>query len=139
MSYSDPKFYSRAYVLVKDRVSLGTATASGSAGYTLSDVVELPKFPRRTVVNKIRLKCTTIPNAASTGLTARFMNGTDTAGTAVLTTATVGQSIDFTMNTSYNTFTADAEPTMNLVGTSTASGAAAGAFDIFFEQQELPS
>ncbi len=139
MSYTNPEFQGRVQVLVGDARSFGTATASGAAGHTLSDVTELPKFIRRTAVNAARLKVRTIPNANSTGLIARLMNGTNTAGTAVLTTAALGATVDFTMNKSYNTFTAGSEPTINLVGTSTASAAACGAYDIFFEQRELPS
>ncbi len=139
MSYSDQKYYSRPLLLVADTRSFGTATASGAAGHTLSDVVELPKFIRRTQLGTVRLKVRTIPNAASTALTAIFLNGTNTYGTAVLTTATAGQTIDFTVTTSaYSTFTAGAEPTINLVGTSTASGAACGIYDVFIESQERP-
>lgn len=138
MSYSDPQFRVNQFSNMASARSFGTATASGSAGHTLSDVAELPKFIKRSKLSAVRLKVTTIPNAASTGLIARLLNGTDTAGTAVLTTAALGASVDFTMNTSYNTFTAGAEPTINLVGTSTASGAACGAYDIFFEFVEQP-
>lgn len=140
MSYSDPKFYARPLVLVGDNRSFGTATASGAAGHTLSTLTELPKFIRRTAVNGIRLKVRTIPNAASTGVIVAALNGTNTFGTAVVTTATAGQSVDFTLvNTAsnYNTFTAGGQPSFSMVGTSTASGAACGAYDIFFEDQEL--
>lgn len=139
MSYTDPMFHARPQVLVADTRSFGTATASGAAGYTLSDVVELPRFLRRTRLNAVRLKVRVIPNAAATGLIASLLNGTTTVGTAVLTTAALGATIDFTLTSSLSTFTASTEPTISLVGTSTASGGAAGSYDIFYEQQELPS
>lgn len=138
MSYSDGRFQSRPQILVGDNRSFGTATASGAAGFTLSTITELPKFVNRVQLNRVRLKVRTAPNAAATGLTAILFNGTNTAGTVVLTTATAGQSIDFTLVSVYNTFTADAQPTLNLIGTSTASGGTAGAYDIFMSEQEQP-
>lgn len=139
MSYTDQKYYGRPQILVGDNRSFGTATASGAAGFTLSTLTELPKFIKRTQLNTVRLKVRTAPNAAATGLIAIFLNGTNTHGTAVLTTATAGQTVDFTnVNSgSYGTFTSGAQPTLNLVGTSTASGGTAGAYDIFFEAREM--
>ena len=139
MSYTDQKYYMRPQILEGDNRSFGTATASGAAGFTLSTLTELPKFIKRTQINQIRLKVRTAPNAAATGLIAIFLNGTNTHGTAVLTTATAGHTIDFTtLNSgSYSTFTAGSQPTISLVGTSTASGGTAGAYDIFFEAREM--
>lgn len=139
MSYSDARFNSRPQILVGDNRSFGTATASGAAGFTLSTITELPKFVYRVQVNRVRLKVRTAPNAAATGLTAILLNGTNTYGTAVLTTATAGQSIDFSATVPYNTFTADQQPTLALIGTSTASGGTAGAYDIFMAEQEQPA
>lgn len=139
MSYTDQKYYIRPEILVGDNRSFGTATASGAAGFTLSTLTELPKFIRRTQLNYVRLKVRTAPNAAATGVIAYFLNGTNTHGTLVLTTATAGQTLDFsTVNSgSYSTFTAGAQPTISLVGTSTASGGTAGAYDIFYEAREM--
>lgn len=138
MSYSDQRFQTRQFKLGAPSASFGTATAAGAAGHTATDVVELPAFIRKTRITGIRLKVRTIPNAASTALIARAMNGTATIGTAVLTTATLGQVVDFTLSTGTE-LAANAEPTVNLVGTATASGAASGAYDVFFEFNELPS
>lgn len=139
MSYTDSKYYVRPQILVGDNRSFGTATASGAAGFTLSTLTELPKFIKRTQINVVRLKVRTAPNAGATGLTAIFLNGTNTHGTAVLTTATAGQTVDFTTvnSGSYGTFTSGDQPTLKLVGTSTASGGTAGAYDIFFEAREM--
>ena len=137
MGYSDAKYTSRQFALASDNTSWGTATASGAAGHTLSTVVELPVFKRRTQVTAVRLKVRTIPNAASTALVGILLNGTSTAGTAVLTTAALSANVDFTLTTASCTWAVDGEPTISLVGTSTASGAANGAYDVFLETQEL--
>ena len=138
MSYTDQKYYVRPLTLVGDNRSFGTATASGAAGFTLSTLTELPKFIKRTQVNQVRLKVRTAPNAAATGLVVTMLNGAGTYGTAVLTTATAGQTVDFTITTASNgTFAAAAQPTLSLVGTSTASGGTAGAYDIFYESREM--
>lgn len=139
MSYTDQKYYARPLLLVGDNRSFGTATASGAAGFTLSTVTELPKYIYRNTINNIRLKVRTAPNAAATGLVAYVLNGTNTYASITLTTATAGASLDFAViNSTYGTFTAGAQPTINLVGTSTASGGTAGAYDVFFEVQERP-
>jgi len=65
------------------------------------------------------------------------MNGTDTFGTVVLTTAAVGSENDVTVTTAANgTFAAAGEMTINLTGTSTASGDANGSYDVFVEECE---
>ncbi len=138
MSYSDNKFYTNQFCNQATARTFGTATASGTAGHTLSDVAELPKFINRTALTAMRLKVTTIPNASSTALVATLLNGTSAIGTAVLTTATLGATVDFTITTAANgTLAAGTEPTISLVGTSTASGAACGAYDIFIKSNEL--
>ena len=137
MGYSDAKYTSRQFQLVSDNTSWGTATASSATGHVLSTVVELPSFKRRTAITAVRLKVRTIPNAASTALVAHLLNGTNTAGTVVLTTAALSATADFTLTTASCTFAADGEPTISLTGTATASGAANGAYDVFFETQEL--
>lgn len=138
MSYTDQKYYVRPMQLVGDTRSFGTATASGAAGFTLSTLTELPKFIKRTAINQIRLKVRTAPNAAATGVITTLLNGTNVVGTAVLTTATAGQTVDFVITTSSNgTFTSGGQPTLSLVGTSTASGGVAGTYDIFMELREV--
>lgn len=137
MGYSDAKYNTRVFKLVSPNTSWGTATAGNSTGHVLSTVVELPKFKRRTAVTAVRLRVRTIPNAASTALIAYLLNGTNTAGSAVLTTAASSADVDFTLTTASCTWAADGEPTISLVGTATASGAANGAYDVFFEETEL--
>ena len=140
MSYTDGKYYARPLIMVGDDRSFGTATASGAAGFTATDIVYLPKFPRRTQINYVRFRCRTAPNTGATGLIVRMLNGTTTHGTAVLTTRTAGEVFDLTVTggaSNSQIFSSESSPTMNLVGTSTASGGTAGAFDIFFEEREM--
>lgn len=140
MSYSDPKFAARYFVPFVHAVSFGTSTASATDGHNLSDVCAgLPVFKRRCKITAWKLRCTTIPDAGSTAVKAHLMNGTDTVGTAVLTTATADQWIDGSVTAANSTFTASAEVKMNLTGTSTASGDANGSWDVYFEVQELYS
>lgn len=137
MGYSDQKFYARHPRTAALAASFGTATAAGAAGFTAATVTPLPKLFRRTIINKVRLRCTSAPNAVATALVGQFLNGTDTFATVVLTTATVGQFLDAVIAPLFNTLALDATPTMNRTGTATASGDAAGAYDIIFEEQEL--
>lgn len=136
MGYSDPKFYARELNLVAVAASFGTATANSATGANATAVAALPKFFRKTTVNKVRLRCTVIPNASSTALVASFVNGTNTFATVTLTTATVGQFLDGVVTASNATIAADAAPTINLTGTATASAAANGSYDVLFETQE---
>lgn len=140
MSYSNSRFDVRYIQPVALARSLGTATASGDDDFDLSgadSLVKCPKFWRRSVVNKARMIVTTIPSDAAVALQAHFLNGTDTFGVVTLTTATLGQVFDVTLDTAYNTFTASAQPTIKTTGTSTASADAAGSYNVFFEVQEL--
>lgn len=140
MSYSDARFDSRTLVSGGFATSFGTATASSATGHDLSDVAAtLPKFKRRGKITAWRLRCTTIPDAGSTAVKAHLMNGTTTIGTAVLTTATADQWLDGSVTAANSTFTADTQLTINLTGTATASADANGAYDIWFEVQELYS
>lgn len=137
MGYSDQKYNTRQYNFY-GAVDFGTATTGTVA--TTSVSARLPKFLRRTAINDIRLICFTIPNAAATALVAHVMNGTNTFGTAVLTTATAGQVIEFTPVTAANgTYAADGQVTIKVTGTATASADSLGDFDLYFETQELPA
>jgi hypothetical protein len=136
MGYSNPEFLARQLVNFSPNHSLSTATASSATGADRTAPTALPAFLRRTKVNKVSFVVRTIPNAASTGLKAVLLNGTSTAATVTLTTATLGQVLTGTVTVANSTFAADAQPTLNVVGTATASGAANGAFDVVFEVQE---
>lgn len=137
MSYSNQMYDARSQVMVAHALSFGTTTASSTIGADTTPTLYLPKFERRTKVNQVRMTVTTIPDAGSTALKANFLNGTDTFATVALTTATAGQVLDGTVSATYNTFTADAQPTLTVTGTSTASGDAQGSYHIYFETQEL--
>ena len=137
MSYSDQKFYARVYAKVQQACSFGTTTASSATGADTTPTCYLPQFDRRTKLNAVKMTVTVIPDAGSTALKAHFLNGTDTFSVVTLTTATAGQVLTGVMDTSYNTFAADSAPTVKVTGTSTASADAQGAYDIYFEQQEL--
>lgn len=138
MGYSEQKYHTRVPSVFVPAVTFGTATASGASGHNAANVIIMPEFFRKTLVNSIRARCTVIPNAASTGLNLIIKNGTSTAGYLTLTTATVGQYIDATMTSSNATFAANTAPTATLIGTATASGAASGSFELFVETQEQP-
>jgi hypothetical protein len=138
MSYSDQKYYARNHYREGSALSFGTATAGSSTGHNVTDVANMKKFVRRSQVTGARLHVTTIPNAASTNLVASFVNGTNTFGTAVLTTAALDSYIDLVITTASNgIFAAGDELKINITGTATASGAAVGAFDVWIEQNEL--
>jgi hypothetical protein len=135
MAYSDQKFYTRQYGAVAFAADLGTATG---ATINKADAAQLPKFKRRTEITAIRLRCTTIPNAAATSLKLSFLNGTNTFGTAIVTTATADQWVDGVITSAANAkIAADGEPTVTVTGTATASGDSLGDFDIYFERNEL--
>lgn len=137
MSYSNQMYDARKQAMVAHAVSFGTTTASSATGANTTPVLYLPKFERRVQVNKVRMAVTTIPDDGSTALKANFLNGTNTFATVALTTATLGQVLDGTVSTSYNTFTAGVQPTLTVTGTATATADAQGSYHIYFEVQEL--
>lgn len=134
MSYPDQKYMTRPLQFWGQAVDFGLSVATTVA--RTDAVAQLPKFIRKSQVNAIRLRCTTIPNAAATALKLSFLNGTDTFGTAVITTATADQVIDVTIDTDYNVFAADGQPTVSISGTATATNDSVGDFDIWAEVQE---
>lgn len=136
MGYSDQKFYARNYDRVTEAtVATGTATASGAN--TLTSQGRLPRFPRRTQVNTVRVEVITAPAANLTNVVLAFLNGTNTFATATVGTNTAGTSVTGTVNVAYNVLAADVKPTITVVGTATASGQNYGAYDVYFETQEL--
>lgn len=135
--YDDAMYGARVSVKVAENADFGTATASGTDGANTTPTVYLPKFFRRTKVNKVRMIVRTIPDSGSTALKAHFLNGTDTFAVVTLTTATAGQALDATVTAGSATFAADGQPTVKVTGTATASADAQGKYDIYFEQQEL--
>jgi hypothetical protein len=140
MAYADQKFYSREVVPQAFAVSFGTATGAGTASNTFTAVAALKKTFRRTQINKIRMRCTTIPNASATAVIAQFKNGTNVFGTVVLTTLASLGFADGVITSSANAIlAADTQPTVDITGTFTASASAIGAYDIDFEEQEQHS
>ena len=133
--YSDQKFYVNVPITLCN-ASWGTATASGTLGNVLDVTAYIPQFMQKTKVNKVQLVCTVIPDATTTALKASFMNGTDTMGTAVLTTATAEQVFITTISTN-NTFTASSAVSIKLTGTTTDSDTANGSWVLGVEAQEL--
>jgi hypothetical protein len=133
--YSDQKFYVNVPITLCN-ASWGTATASGALGNVLDVTAYIPQFMQKTKVNKVQLVCTVIPDATTTVLVASFMNGTDTMGTAVLTTATAEQVFITTISTN-NTFTASSAVSIKLTGTTTDSDTANGSWVLGVEAQEL--
>lgn len=135
MSYSQDKFNDRALHLKVAAHSFGTATGTSVA--TTAVAAKTPIYIRRTEVTGGKFFCTTIPNAAATALILHVMNGTDTVGTCVLTTATASQNLPLVITTQSNaTFAAGVGPTYKITGTATASADALGAYDISLEEGE---
>lgn len=139
MGYADQKFYSRKFMPVGFNVDYGTGTGTGSDDYTMSDVhAPIPKFERRSKVSAFRFRCTTAPEADATSLVAAVKSGTNTFGTAVLTTATADQIVDGVITSAANSVVGtDVQPTIDLVVTSTGTDDALGDYDVWFEVQEL--
>lgn len=95
MGYSDQKFYTRNFEDVVLGSAVGTITASGSN--SLVGVLRLPKFLRRTAINKIRVYVATAPAANLTVTKLAFLNGTNTFAVATIGTNTAGVSVDATV------------------------------------------
>lgn len=138
MAYSDGKFYARPFVPVAFGTNVGTATATASGhAVTISGVARLPKYPKRVKINVVRVAIGTAPGAALTTSKLIFKNGTDTFAVATIGTNTAGVVVDATVTASNATLADDTQPTVDFLGTSTASAnTAAGVYDIWFETQE---
>jgi hypothetical protein len=138
MSYSDPKYDARVMVPVVLGSAVGTLTFTASAhAKTNSAVYRLPKFLKRTKVNAVRVKVGTAPVAGVVSSKLIFKNGTNTFAVATIGTNTAGSTVDATMTSTNAVLAADTEPTVDLLGTGTASETGvAGTFDIYFETQE---
>ena len=136
--YSDPQFRVEVFMPFAFAASLGTATASATNGILGADVVPMPKFVQRSQVKNIRMRCTVIPDAGSTAVKVSFLNGTNTFGTAVITTATADQWIDATITSAaHAVFADDGEIKVNVSGTATASADANGSFDFWVNYRNL--
>lgn len=136
MGYSDQKFYTRVYDRVTEAtIATGTATASGAN--TLTSQGRLPRFPRRTQINTVRVEVITAPAANLTNVVLAFLNGTATFATATIGTNTAGSTVTGSVTAANAVLAADTKPTMTVIGTATASGQNYGSYDVYFETQEL--
>lgn len=135
MGYSDQKFYTRGLELMADsNIATGTYTSGTS---TLASAFPLPTFKRRTSITQVKVITKTASKAGSTGpVTLNFLNGTTTFAVATVGTGTAGSQVDVTPTTP-STFTASSGPTVTVLGTATASGDTYGAYEVFFETNEL--
>jgi len=133
--YPDPQYNVAVFVPLAFAASFGTATASSATGCNGTAVASLPPFPKKVTVTAVKLRCTTIPDTGSTGVRAVFLNGTSTFATVTLTTATASQWLTGTVTAANAVLTADTSPTVNVVGTATASADANGSYDIWFEYE----
>lgn len=135
-SYAAPNFNVRTFIPAGFAVDFGL---SGATTVAATDVAAtLPKFKRRTEISAIRLRCTTIPNAAATNLVVSFLNGTSTFATATVTAATADSFIDATVVTTgdVNVIAKDVQPTVSVSGTATATNDSLGDYDVWFEVEE---
>lgn len=135
MGYSNPEYQTRQ--LVNIGMITGTATASGTNALTGGDLkFTPPKFVRKTKINTVRFESAIATPANWTGLVFKVLNGTSTVGTSTAS-GTAQQVLTPTLTAALCTFAADANPTFEINGTSTASGQSLGTYNIFAEVQEL--
>jgi hypothetical protein len=133
--YADQMFYTRPLVpWVQLTASLtGTGTAVTGA-VTPASQGNIPSFVRRSAVTSANLIVLT---TSALNPIVNFYNGTNAFLTGTIGTASVGQVVPLTVNTSFNTFTASSQPTGTFTGTATSAGTAAGAWTVWAETQEL--
>lgn len=141
MGYSDQKYYARPLIRVASAVAFGTSTGAGTASNSLAQpsASQLVPFVRRTQVTSMKAIAVTAIASNATPVNIVILNGTATAGVIPVGTFTAGQIGTGTMTAASAVFAAGGQPTMALIGTFTASGGTSGTWDIYFEQEELPS
>ncbi len=145
MGYADQKFYARELNMVTEssqNFGSSTATASGAV-ITTTAAAKLKQYIRKTNIQNIRVAVDTASNVAQTTPTLVFLNGTSTFGVVTLGTgtSTAGNVVSGVMTSSNAAIAAGVAPTVNVLGTSTASnsGVANGSYTVYFEEQEMPS
>lgn len=133
--YADQKYYTRDLIpwvqLTASLTGTGTAVTGAVTGASQGNI---PQFVRRTVVNNANLIVLT---SSALNPIVNFYNGTNAFLTGTIGTASVGQILPLTVNTTYSTFTATAQPTGTFTGTATSAGTLAGAWSVWVETQEL--
>lgn len=138
MGYSDQKYIVRNLDFVADS-GVATGTYTAGAANTLAAAFALPTFPRRSRITYVKVITKTASKAGSTGpVTLNFLNGTTTFAVATVGTGSVGSEVNVTPTTP-STFAALAGPTVTVLGTATASADTYGAYEVFFESNELPA
>jgi hypothetical protein len=140
MGYSDQKYYARPLVKVASAVAFGTSTGAGTASNSLAQPTGtyLPQYIRRTQITGVKVVAATAIAANANPVSLNLINGTNTFAAVAVGTATQGQTFSGVVTASNAVFAAGGQPTMNLIGTWTASGGTSGTWDIYFEQEELP-
>jgi hypothetical protein len=131
MSYSERKTNLRAW---NASAGTSTATASGHAPTTTA-AIKLPKYIQGENIQRVRVAVDTAPGAALTVSKLIFKNGTNTFAVATIGTNTAGSQVDATMTEAFSFIKQDVQPTVDFLGTSTASvNTASGVYTIFFDE-----
>jgi len=130
--------YSQVKLFLADTGVTGTSTHTASGHVvTVSDVADFGAFVRPTQIENVKVKIKTVPGDAATALANMvFLNGTNTFATLAVGTAADESFLSATMQPSNARFAADAEPTLNIITTGTASsttGVTQGVYEIWFE------
>lgn len=135
MGYSFAKYWTRTLVPVRfGATGTFTATASAQAG-TVTAIASLPQYTRRTEITGGNVVIATAP--VLTGASLAFKNGTSTFATATIGTNTAGVVVALSMTVANEIFASGGKPTVDLIGTSTASAAqVGGVYDVYFETVE---
>ena len=138
MPYTSAQYGARPFYPVALATNVGTmtATASGQA-VTNSAVAALPEFTRRTLINKIKVQVVTAPGAGATTVKLIFKNGTSTFAVATIGTNTAGVIVAPAITAANAVITRGTAPTVDALGTSTASAnTALGLYSFYFEDCE---
>lgn len=163
MGFTDQKYYTDGLVTVGVGVAV-TSTASGSNN--LTTVIRAPRFADKTKLKRFRVEVVTAPAANISGTQFAVLNGTSTLAVATLGTNTTagsgvwaniaGQGVeqtDLTKTVTTSTLPngqtvvtttrnpaidlpANTELTIAVITTATASGHAAGTYDVYLNRQE---
>ena len=121
--------------------SLVADSLTGTQTFTASDVVitstdqgNFPKYEGGRRIVAVRVRVVTAPTSAN--VTLNFLNGTSTFASAAIGTNTAGLTVDATMTQANTRFADEGEPTLNVVGTGTASAAQVyGVYKIWFVEE----
>ena len=109
-----------------------TATASDQVG-TATNPAYMPKFPMKRQISGIRVQVVTTPVSATPTL--KFLNGTSTVGVVSVGTATGGETVDATITKANANLAENAQLTLLILSTATASAAqVGGVYNIWFQE-----